>query len=141
MQQQQQQLGAEKSEVEKQLAAFQAFDKSYFNEAFHKLVAPMSTAIDGGAQTQIIETMMKMAAHFASLTRYKISKKQNYDEANIRYMLDQKPAGDIQAGEISATTPLDKTPKNIKVLVDILKQYKSSGLGEAIISGYKIKNL
>jgi len=141
LQQQCRELEAARAETEKQLMALQTFDKSYFNEAFRKLVVPMSAAIENGTQTEIVENMMKMAAHFTSLTRYKIAKKQNYDEANIRYMLQQKQGNDIPAMEITAATPLDKTPANMQVLIDILKRYQSSGLDEAIISGYKIKNL
>ena len=141
LQQNSQQLEAEKTALEKQLAAFQTFDKTYFNEAFHRLVAPMGAAVDKGAQTEIVENMMKMAAHFASLTRYKIAKKQNYDEANIRYMLEQKQGVERPIAEITGTTPPDKTPRNIQALIDILKHYQSSGLDDAIISGYKIKNL
>lgn len=141
LQQDYRQSEAAKAELEKQLAALQTFDRTYFNEAFHKLVAPMGAAIDRGEQKEIIENMMKMTAHFASLTRYKIAKKQNYDEANIRYLLQQKQGGDAQVAEITGATPPDKTPRNIQALIDILKHYRSSGLDDAIISGYKIKNL
>jgi hypothetical protein len=121
------------------LQQLKTFDREYFNEAFKRYVAPLSNAMDNGATTQVVEYLLKMAAHFSSLTRYKISKKQEHDEANLLYIVkNQMPP---QFKEINDLTPLDKMPKNIKVIVDLLKQYQSSGLDESVVAGYKIKNL
>ncbi|GEM_PF-932911 len=139
LQQQYDALMQRNSETEKNLAQFQSFDKDYFNEAFKKLVAPLSNAMESGSQKEIVENALKIATHFSSLTRYKISKRQEHDEANILYLLGKN--SNTNTTEITAATPLDKIPKNIKVLMDILKQYQSAGLDESIVSGYKIKNL
>ncbi len=61
-------------------------------------------------------------SHFSSLTRYKIAKKQPYDETNIHYLLNrQKGVNDAPVTEINADTPIDKIPKNIKTITDMLK--------------------
>lgn len=134
-------LKADNMQLEQNLSIYRNFDSSYFGEAFRKLTMPMNEALEKGSRKEIIENLLKIMSHFTSLTRYKISKKQPYDEANIHYLLNQKGGGDGQAIEINGTTPIDKIPKNIKTITDLLKEQDSKGLDEAIIAGYKIKNL
>ena len=135
-------LMALNTELEKKLNINRTFDSNYFSEAFRKLVAPMSEALESGSRKDIIENMLKMSMHFSSLTRYKIAKKQAFDEANIYYLLNQKTGGaDVAITEIDGETPVDKVPKNIKTVIDILKENNSTGLDDSILSGYRIKNL
>jgi hypothetical protein len=122
------------------LDVYTDFDQKYYNEAFRKLVSPMNDAMERGSRKEIIENMLKITSHFNSLTRYKISKKQPYDEANMQYLMNQKMRNDV-AVEIDKNTPVDKIPKNIKTLVDLLSEQSSAGLDDSIIAGYKIKNL
>lgn len=130
------------TELEKKLNINRTFDSNYFSEAFRKLVAPMNEALESGSRKDIIENMLKMSMHFSSLTRYKIAKKQAFDETNIHYLLNQKTAGtDVSITEIDGQTPVDKIPKNIKTVIDILKENNSAGLDDSILSGYRIKNL
>lgn len=130
------------ADLEKKLSVNRSFDSSYFNEAFRKLVAPMHEALESGSRKDILESVLKAAMHFSSLTRYKIAKKQAFDEANIYYLLNQKaPGGDVAVTEIDAQTPVDKIPKNIKPVIDLLQENNSGGLDDTILSGYRIKNL
>ena len=122
------------------LDVYTEFDQKYYNEAFRKLVSPMNDAMEKGSRKEIVENMLKITSHFSSLTRYKISKKQPYDEANMQYLMNQKMRNDV-AVEIDRNTPVDKIPKNIKPLVDLLSEQSSTGLDDAIIAGYKIRNL
>lgn len=132
---------AEKEQLEKSLNIYRNFDSNYYNEAFRKLVGPMNEALENGSRPAIMENLLKMMAHFSSLTRYKIAKKQPYDETNIHYLLNQKGAREISTPELNAGTPPDKTPKNIKTLADLLKEQGSGGLDDSIIAGYRIKDL
>ncbi len=127
--------------LEKNLNIYRNFDSSYFGEAFRKLIVPMNEALESGSQKEIAEHLFRIMAHFSSLSRYKIAKKQPYDETNIHYLLNQKGSNEAVATEINAGTPVDKTPKNIKAITDMLKAYGSQGLDDSIIAGYKIKNL
>lgn len=127
--------------LERNLEVYRNFDTGYFNEAFRKLVAPMNDALEKGSEREILENLMKIMGHFSSLTRYKISKKQPYDEANIHYLLNQKSGNEQVAVDINSATPVDKIPKNIKTMIDMLKQQDSKGLDDSIIAGYRIKNL
>ncbi|KAA5533444.1 hypothetical protein F0919_12960 [Taibaiella lutea] len=130
----------ETTAYKKNLDVYTDFDQKYYNEAFRKLISPMNDAMEKGSRKEIIETLLKIMSHFSSLTRYKIAKKQAYDEPNMQYLMNQRMKNDA-AVEIDSNTPVDKIPKNIKVLVDLLSEQSSTGLDESIISGYKIKNL
>ena len=140
-QQQLQKVTAAYNELDKQFEAHRNFDKSYFNEAFKKLVVPMGNALESGNRKDITETTLKMMMHYSSLTRYKIAKKQPFDEHNIHYLLNQKGNADASVVEINGATPIDKIPKNIKTLIDLLKESGSQGLDDSVVAGYKIKNL
>ncbi|PSK94034.1 hypothetical protein [Taibaiella chishuiensis] len=136
------QLQATHADLEKKLNVNRSFDSSYFNEAFRKLVAPMHEALESGSRKDTLEAVLKMAMHFSSLTRYKIAKKQAFDEANIYYLLNQKaPGAEVAVTEIDRTTPEDKIPKNIRTVTDLLHEQGSAGLDDTILSGYRIKNL
>jgi hypothetical protein len=135
-----QELQANNANLERNLEIYRNFDSGYFNEAFRKLIAPMNEALEKGSEKEILENLLKIMGHFSSLTRYKISKKQPYDEANIHYLLNQKSNENI-AVDINGDTPIDKIPKNIKTIIDMLKQQDSKGLDDSIVAGYKIKNL
>jgi hypothetical protein len=130
----------ETAAYKKNLDIYTDFDNKYYNEAFRKLISPMNDAMEKGSRKEIIESLLKIMSHFSSLTRYKIAKKQAYDEPNMQYLMNQRMKNDA-AIEIDNNTPVDKIPKNIKVLVDLLSEQSSTGLDESIISGYKIKNL
>lgn len=134
-------LQAGNDALEKNMSIYRNFDSSYFGEAFRKLIVPMNEALERGSKKEIMEHLLKIMAHFSSLTRYKIAKKQPYDETNIHYLLNQKGTGDAAATEINSDTPIDKIPKNIKTIADMLQEQGSKGLDDSIISGYKIKNL
>jgi phosphoribosyl-ATP pyrophosphohydrolase len=136
-----QELQTSNANLDRNLEIYRNFDSGYFNEAFRKLVAPMNEAMEKGSEKEILENMLKITGHFSSLTRYKISKKQPYDEANIHYLLNQKTGNENVAVDINGSTPIDKIPKNIKTIIDMLKQQDSKGLDDSIIAGYKIKNL
>lgn len=127
--------------LDRNLEIYRNFDSGYFNEAFRKLVAPMNEAMEKGSEREILENLLKIMGHFSSLTRYKISKKQPYDETNIHYLLNQKTGNENIAVDINGNTPIDKIPKNIKTIIDMLKQQDSKGLDDSIVAGYKIKNL
>lgn len=122
------------------LDVYTDFDQKYYNEAFRKLISPMNDAMEKGSRREILESLLKIMSQFSSLTRYKISKKQPYDEANMQYLMNQRMKNDV-AIEIDSNTPIDKIPKNIKTLIDMLSEQSSPGLDDSIISGYKIKNL
>ncbi len=136
------QLQVSHAELEKKLNVNRSFDSSYFNEAFRKLVVPMHEALESGSRKDTLESVLKMAMHFSSLTRYKIAKKQAFDEANIYYLLNQKaPGAEVVVTEIDRSTPEDKIPKNIRTVTDLLHEQGSAGLDDTILSGYRIKNL
>jgi len=130
----------EAAAYKKNLDVYAEFDQKYYGEAFRKLLSPANDAMEKGSRKELLEQLLKIMSHFGSITRYKISKKQPYDEANIQYLMNQKIKTDA-ATEIDRNTPVDKIPKHIKVLVDLLAEQSSGGLDESIISGYKIKNL
>lgn len=136
-----QQLQAARTDAEQKMEIYRNFDSSYFNEAFRKLVVPMSNALESGSRKEMTEYLLKIMMHFSSLTRYKIAKKQPFDEANIHYLLNQKGTGDTAFTEINGNTPIDKIPKNIQTLITMLKEHNSNGLDDSIIAGYKIRNL
>jgi hypothetical protein len=136
-----QELQSSNATLDRNLEVYRNFDQSYFSEAFRKLIAPMNEALEKGSEKEILENLLKIMGHFSSLTRYKISKKQPYDETNIHYLLNQKTSNENVAVDINGGTPIDKIPKNIKTVMDMLKQLNSQGLDESIIAGYRIKNL
>lgn len=133
------QLKNTNSALQQSINTHNNFDNAYFNEAFRKLTIPVNDALEKGSRKDIMENLLKIMIHFTSLTRYKIAKKQHYDEANIQYLLNQKSSND--ATEINHATPVDKIPKNIKIVADLLQEQGSKGLDDSILLGYKIKNL
>lgn len=134
-------LQQEKKAIQQQLEDQRRFDDSYYEEAFRRLVVPMNEAMEKGSRREVMENLVKTMSHFGSLTRYKIAKKQPYDEANIQYLVQQKAGNDGAITEINGDTPIDKIPKNIKVVLDLLKEQDSQGLDQSIIAGYRIKNI
>lgn len=124
------------------LEVLQNFDKQYYAEVFKKIITPLNDAMEKNERATVLENLVKAASHFSSIARYKIAKKQPYDETNINYLLNKRGANpEIAIVEVNAETPLDKTPKNVKVILDLLKEQGSSGLDETIIVGHKIKNI
>lgn len=134
-------LQQEKKSMQQQLDDQRRFDDSYYEEAFRRLVVPMNEAMEKGSRKEVMENLVKTMSHFGSLTRYKIAKKQPYDETNIQYLVQQKAGNDGAITEINGATPIDKIPKNIKVILDLLKEQDSQGLDQSIIAGYRIKNI
>ncbi|MFT4062216.1 MAG: hypothetical protein QM642_07660 [Edaphocola sp.] len=141
LRQQLNELTTQNANYEKSLAVYRDFDALYFGEAFRKLVAPATEAIERGNTQLLLEQMLKITGHFGSLTRYKISKRQAYDEANIHLLMNQKVQTPAGVTEITADTAPDKIPSNIKALLELLKANGSKGLDDTIIAGYKMKNI
>jgi hypothetical protein len=126
--------------LEQHLEVYRNFDNTYYSEAFRKLVTPLQQALDTGDKAMLMEILIKISAQYSSLTRYKIAKKQPYDEANIHYLINQKSTIE-GVPVVEGATDLDKIPKPIKVIMDMLKANESKGLDEVVVAGYKIKNL
>jgi uncharacterized membrane protein YhiD involved in acid resistance len=128
-------------EQEQKLQVQAQFDAAYFSAVFRKLVTPLHEAMEQGSKKDLLEQMFKMSIHFTSLTRYKIAKRQPYDEANIHYMLNQRAGLPDSAVEITADTPADKIPAHMRPVLELLKENNSSGLDESVIAGCIIRKL
>ncbi len=115
-------------------------DNAYYNAVFEKLILPLQTALDNGNETEVSKYAHLAMVHFSSITRVKIRKKQNYDEANIQ-LITGNPSFTQGFPVISHQTPIDKIPANLRVLINLLQKNGVSGLDDTIIKGYKLKDL
>ncbi|MCY1544546.1 hypothetical protein D9M68_804390 [compost metagenome] len=80
------------------------------------------------------------ATHLSSITRTKIRKKLNYDDANVQ-LITGNPTFTNEFPVIGPDTPIDKIPANIRVLRDILQRNGVTGLDDSIVLGYKLKHI
>lgn len=115
-------------------------DNAYYSAVFEKLILPLQTALDNGNEAEVAKYAHLAMVHFSSITRVKIRKKQNYDDANIQLI-----TGNTSLTQgfpvIDHQTPIDKIPANIRVLINLLQKNGVSGLDDTIIKGYKLKDL
>ncbi len=115
-------------------------DQLYYGAVFERIILPLQTALDNGDEAEVIKYLNLSMVHLSSVTRLKMRKKQNYDDANIQLILgNANLTQDFPA--IDAQTPIDKIPANLRVLIQILQKSGVKGLGDTVIKGYKIKNL
>lgn len=115
-------------------------DNAYYNAVFEKLILPLQTALDNGNEAEVAKFAHLAMIHFSSITRVKIRKKQNYDDANIQLI-----TGNTSLTQgfpvIDHQTPIDKIPANLRVLINLLQKNGVRGLDDTIIKGYKLKDL
>lgn len=115
-------------------------DAKYYGSVFERIILPLQTALDNGDEAETIKYLNLCMVHFSSITRLKMRKKQNYDDANIQLIMGNASLTQ-EFPAIDATTPIDKIPANLRVLIQILQKSGVTGLGDTIIKGYKLKNL
>lgn len=115
-------------------------DNAYYSAVFEKLILPLQTALDNGNEADVAKYAHLAMVHFSSITRVKIRKKQNYDDANIQLITGN---ASLTQGfpVIDHQTPIDKIPANLRVLINLLQKNGVSGLDDTIIKGYKLKDL
>ena len=117
-----------------------AGDNSYYTAVFDQIILPLQTALNDGNEKDVVKYTNLAMVHFSSITRVKIRKKQNYDEANIQ-LITGNSSQTSSYPTIDNTTPIDKIPANLRVLIDILKKSGVNDLDDTIIKGYKLKNI
>lgn len=115
-------------------------DELYYNQVFQKIVLPLQEAINQGNSAEMTRQLHIAATHLSSITRTKIRKKLNYDDANIQ-LITGNPTFTNEFPAIDAQTPIDKIPANIRNLIQVLKQNGVSGLDDSIVQGYKLKHI
>lgn len=115
-------------------------DNTYYTSVFEKIILPLQTALDNGNETEVAKYAHLAMVHFSSITRVKIRKKQNYDDANIQLITGN---ASLTQGfpVIDHQTPIDKIPANLRVLIHLLQKNGVKGLDDTIIKGYKLKDL
>lgn len=117
-----------------------AGDELYYNQVFQKIVLPLQEAINQGNQTEILRQLNIAATHLSSITRTKIRKKLNFDDANVQ-LITGNPTFTNEFPVIGPDTPIDKIPANIRVLRELLQRNGVTGLDDSIVLGYKLKHI
>lgn len=117
-----------------------AGDELYYNQVFQKIVLPLQEAINQGNQAEIVRQLNIAATHLSSITRTKIRKKLNFDDANVQ-LITGNPTFTNDFPAIGPDTPIDKIPANVRVLRDILQRNGVTGLDDSIVLGYKLKQI
>lgn len=115
-------------------------DNTYYTSVFEKIILPLQTALDNGNESEVAKYAHLAMVHFSSITRVKIRKKQNYDDANIQ-LITGNASLTQSFPVIDHQTPIDKIPANLRVLIDLLQKNGVKGLDDTIIKGYKLKDL
>ncbi|HRP89898.1 MAG TPA: hypothetical protein PKX92_07650 [Edaphocola sp.] len=113
-------------------------DQAFYTATFEKIILPLQKALDDGNAVDVVKYSNLAMVYLSSITRVKIRKKQNYDDANIQLLLGNN-SFTKDFPEIDFQTSLDKIPANLRVLMDILEANGVKSLGDVIIKGYKIK--
>lgn len=115
-------------------------DNIYYSSVFEKMIIPLQTALDQENESEVIKYMNLATIQLSSITRKKIRKKLNYDDANIQLITGNASlTNDFPT--IDQQTPIDKIPSNVRVFKNILQKNGVTSLGDAIIKGYKLKGL
>lgn len=132
---------AQVSQLAQQINAAQKFRKTYFQQALKQLVTPYNEAIEKGNNAEAMKLLIQMAAHYSSMTKHELELKQDYDAANINALMKQMEAANLDKFPIiNASTPLDRLPHHIKVLMDIMRSNQVSTLQDTIVYGYRIQS-
>lgn len=115
-------------------------DTAYYKTAFQDIVLPLQSAIDQGDLGSIFRYMTIASLQYTAITREKLAKRQNYDITNINTLLKNK-SDHQNYPELTQSTPVDKTPVNLRQTISVLKQLGIKDLDNYIIHGYKLKDL
>ncbi len=132
------QLQEKYDQVATQLKEFIENDRIYFTAAFDKILLPIQKALDDENKSDVVKYTHLAMIHLSSITRVKLRKKQNYDDANIQLLIGNSSATK-EFPEVDFQMSLDKIPANLRVLMEILEAHQVKSLDDAIVKGYKIK--
>lgn len=118
-----------------------ASDKKYFSNAFERIIVPFEKALNDGDEKKLIELLFVAAAHFSSIARFKLEKKQSFDSENVQIILNNKSLSQLNFPMVDAQVSPDNIPLNIKLIIRWLKEKNANEIANVIIAGYKIQNL
>lgn len=137
-------LKAQNNDLQSAVTAYNktaAEDQIIYQQAFNHLIEPLRDAIIKGNQTEIVNNSLQTAFLMSSFIRLKQNKRTKYDEPNLNYLISSFSNAPSGFEVIDKNTPLDKIPKGLKAVKDILQQYKIEDLRAIIIDSYQLKNL
>lgn len=124
-----------------QLDEANTFDNIYFENVYQAIILPLHESLEHGDKSETLRLLAIAGAQFSSICRSKTNKKVKHDDANIQLLM----TGNLQVTEaypsITRETAIDKTPKNILTLLELLKDENVKDLGDVLVLGYKIKDL
>ncbi|MBX9449767.1 MAG: hypothetical protein KL787_08645 [Taibaiella sp.] len=114
------------------------FNKTYYGHIMKEIINPMNAALEKGDQARAVEQLLKMAAHFTSITRHELGMKQAYDSVNIASILKQQSIPQANIETVNAQTPPDRIPVHIRNVMELMRANGTNTLDNAVIFGYKI---
>lgn len=124
-----------------QLDEANTFDHIYFENVYQAIILPLHESLENEDKSETLRLLAIAGAQFSSICRSKTNKKLKHDDANIQLLM----TGNLQVTEaypsITKETAIDKTPKNILTLLELLKDENVKDLGDVLVLGYKIKDL
>lgn len=118
-----------------------AFDEQYFGNSFDTIIKPLEKALEAKNEKAILPLLIQAMSQYSALTRFKLEKKQSFDQANMEILVGTKTYAKSDFPKIDKNTSPDNIPNKLKTLIDLLQKAEATGVDNTVVSGYKIQDL
>lgn len=133
-------LQQQAAQLRQELEQLNAADQRYFNAVFEQLLLPIQESLEQNKKQHLLAQLVTATAILNSITRHKLGKKGQYDDANLR-LLTGTAAQDAGAPILTGATPPDQIPHHLRGLLALLNENGISSLGDVVVQGYRFQDL
>lgn len=108
-----------------------------FKNLLTRYLIPMHRAMDEGRKSEVIAKGLQAAMQISSVAKIATQNSERYDAQNASFLKTGESKGSEGIPTITANTAQDKIPRNLKTLIEILKE-NNANWDETIVKDYKI---
>jgi hypothetical protein len=127
-------------EVEMQYKKYKDDDVAYFENALTTLVNPAKSALLKQQKAETLSLAMQVLVQYIAITHTKTERRQGSDDYNVKTMKGEiLPAQEAKQHVITANTPSDAIPNELKTMIQLLKDNDVELPSNLSYMGYKIQ--
>jgi hypothetical protein len=126
-------------DLQQQLKDVRDADAAYFENALLNLVNPAKTALNKQQKGDALSLAMQILVQYIAITHTKTERRQGSDDYNVKQMKGEALSVQEKQNSISASTPADAIPNEIKTILQILKDNQVAIPQGLAYMGYQIQ--
>lgn len=126
-------------DLQQQLKDVGDADAAYFENALLNLVNPAKTALNKQQKGDALSLAMQILVQYIAITHTKTERRQGSDDYNVKQMKGEALSVQEKQNSISASTPADAIPNEIKTILQILKDNQVAIPQGLAYMGYQIQ--